>query len=76
MVRSTSHPARDSLCLMAYLRCANARILLAYCLYILLSQVVERHYLVHEIAVRLPSHESVVLFAPALVHGIPAWTQA
>ena len=33
-------------------------------------------YLVHEIAVQLPSHKSVVLSALALVHGIPAQTQA
>ena len=39
------------------------------------ARVLGHHYLVHAMAVQHPSHESVALSAPALVHGIQAQVQ-
>jgi hypothetical protein len=74
-MRTTSHPARDSLSLMAHSRRMNVKIRLAYCLHLHLSQVLERCFVVHAMASQLPSHESVALSDPALIHRIPARVQ-
>jgi len=53
--------------LMAHSRRANARTLLAHLLHLHLSRVLGHHFLAHATAVQPPSHESVVLSAPAPV---------
>jgi hypothetical protein len=75
IARTTAHPVRDSLHLMAHSRRANAKILLVFFLHLHLSRVLGHRYSVHATAVRRPSHESVALSDPALVHEIPARVQ-
>src|SRR6267154_6365454 len=73
--RTNAHLARDSLCLMAHSRRANAKILLVYFPRLHLSRALGHHYLAHAMVARLLSRESVALSAPALVRGILAQVQ-
>ena len=72
---TTAHPAWDSLHPMAPSRRANAKIPLAFFLHLHLSRVLGHRYSVHATAVRRPSHESVALSDPVLVHEILAWVR-
>jgi hypothetical protein len=72
IARTTTHPAWDSLRLMAHSRRVNAKIPLAFFLNLHLSRVLGNRYLVLPTAVRHPLHESVALSDPDLVRRIPA----
>jgi hypothetical protein len=71
-VRTTVHPSRDSLRLMAHSRRANAKIPLVCFPHHLLSRVLGRPYLAHATVAQLPSRESAALSTPALVPGMKA----